>query len=256
MAGNESQREKRPKCPESAHDLLDNITPNIDGAALTPDQSDKSPGAGERSPALGVSIEAASETEHQAPALLYPVVAFGASAGGLQAFREILENLDPNTGMAFVLVTHLAPDQKSFLSEIVERYTHMPVLSVEDGQRPLPNHLYVLLPNQSATVKEGVFHVEQRTANERFPRTIDRCRVFKLNSRQNPSEMFGAKLTPRQREVLQLVAEGKTSKEISVLLNISSKTVEFHRNALMDELGVRTVAELTRYAISRGIVNP
>ncbi|MGA8669528.1 MAG: response regulator transcription factor [Terracidiphilus sp.] len=78
----------------------------------------------------------------------------------------------------------------------------------------------------------------------------------KLNSRQNPSEMFGAKLTPRQREVLQLVAEGKTSKEISVLLNISSKTVEFHRNALMDELGVRTVAELTRYAISRGIVNP
>jgi len=97
MAGNESQREKRPKGPESAHDLLDNITPNIDGAALTPDQSDKSPGAGERSPALGVSIEAASETEHQAPALLYPVVAFGASAGGLQAFREILENLDPNT---------------------------------------------------------------------------------------------------------------------------------------------------------------
>ena len=174
MAGNESQREKRPKGPESAHDLLDNITPNTDGAALTPDQSDKSPGAGERSPALGVSIEAASETEHQAPALLYPVVAFGASAGGLQAFREILENLDPNTGMAFVLVTHLAPDQKSFLSEIVERYTHMPVLSVEDGQRPLPNHLYVLLPNQSATVKEGVFHVEQRTANERFPRTIDR----------------------------------------------------------------------------------
>ncbi len=78
----------------------------------------------------------------------------------------------------------------------------------------------------------------------------------KLNSRQNPSEMFGAKLTPRQREVLQLVAEGKTSKEISVLLNISSKTVEFHRNALMDELGVRTVTELTRYAISRGIVNP
>lgn len=101
-------------------------------------------------------------------------MAFGASAGGLQAFREILENLDPNTGMAFVPVTHLAPDQKSFLSEIVERYTDMPVLSVEGGQRPLPNHLYVLLPNQSATLQEGVFRVEQRAANERFPPTIDR----------------------------------------------------------------------------------
>ena len=72
--------------------------------------------------------------EQQSPALMYPVVGFGASAGGLQAFKEVLENLNPTTGMAFVLVTHLAPDQKSFLSEIVERYTQMPVHSIEDGQ--------------------------------------------------------------------------------------------------------------------------
>jgi DNA-binding NarL/FixJ family response regulator len=76
-----------------------------------------------------------------------------------------------------------------------------------------------------------------------------------LNPRRNPTEMFGANLTPRQREVLQLVAEGKSTKEISAALGISTKTVEFHRNNLMDELGVRTTAELTRYAISRGIVN-
>ncbi|HWG21544.1 MAG TPA: response regulator transcription factor [Terracidiphilus sp.] len=74
--------------------------------------------------------------------------------------------------------------------------------------------------------------------------------------RMNPAEMFGAELTPRQREVLQLVAEGKSTKEISAALNISPKTVEFHRNSLMDELGVRTTAELTRYALSRGIINP
>jgi DNA-binding NarL/FixJ family response regulator len=73
--------------------------------------------------------------------------------------------------------------------------------------------------------------------------------------RTNPAEMFGAELTPRQREVLQLVAEGKSTKEISAALNISPKTVEFHRNSLMDELGVRTTAELTRYALSRGIIN-
>jgi two-component system, chemotaxis family, CheB/CheR fusion protein len=128
---------------------------------------------GEKAAELNLTVETAQE-EQQAPALLYPVVGFGASAGGLQAFREILENLDPHTGMSFVLVTHLAPDQRSFLSEIVERYTQMPVFSVEDGQRPLPNHLYVLQPNQALTLHEGLFHVEQRTANERIPRTIDK----------------------------------------------------------------------------------
>jgi DNA-binding NarL/FixJ family response regulator len=75
-----------------------------------------------------------------------------------------------------------------------------------------------------------------------------------LHPRMNPMEMFGAELTPRQREVLQLVAEGKSSKEISTALNISVKTVEFHRNSLMDVLGVHTVAELTRYAMLRGII--
>ena len=84
---------------------------------------------------ITLTVESSAE-EQQSPSLPYPVVAFGASAGGLQAFREILENLNPTTGMAFVLVTHLAPDQKSFLSEIIERYTQMPVHSIEDGQRP------------------------------------------------------------------------------------------------------------------------
>jgi len=76
-----------------------------------------------------------------------------------------------------------------------------------------------------------------------------------LDPTQNPAELFGSKLTPRQREVLQLVAEGKSTKEISATLGVSTKTVEFHRNSPMDELGVRTIAELTRYAISQGMVN-
>ncbi len=78
----------------------------------------------------------------------------------------------------------------------------------------------------------------------------------RLHPGVNPAEMFGAALTPRQREILQLVAEGKTGKEISALLHISPKTVEYHRNCIMDHLGVRTTAELTRYAVSHGIVTP
>lgn len=78
--------------------------------------------------------------------------------------------------------------------------------------------------------------------------------VLALDPKKNPAGMFGARLTPRQREVLQLVAEGRTTKQIAIALNISPKTVEFHRNSLMEELGVRSTAELTRYALSRGIV--
>lgn len=61
-------------------------------------------------------------------------------------------------------------------------------------------------------------------------------------------------LSPRQREVLQLVAEGRTGKEIASLLQISVKTVEFHKSSIVRELGVRSIADMTRYAMKRGIV--
>ena len=61
------------------------------------------------------------------------------------------------------------------------------------------------------------------------------------------------KLTPRQREVLQLVAEGYTRKEIASLLKISVKTVEFHKGRIMDRLGLRTASELTKYAVAHGV---
>jgi DNA-binding NarL/FixJ family response regulator len=64
---------------------------------------------------------------------------------------------------------------------------------------------------------------------------------------------FGGRLTPRQREVLQLVAEGHSMKEIARILDISVRTVEFHKNGLIQQLGMRTVAQLTRYAMDQKI---
>jgi len=61
-------------------------------------------------------------------------------------------------------------------------------------------------------------------------------------------------LSTRQREVLQLLAEGHTSKQMAEILNVSVKTVEFHRARLMERLGLRTTAELTRYAVQHGLV--
>jgi DNA-binding NarL/FixJ family response regulator len=63
-------------------------------------------------------------------------------------------------------------------------------------------------------------------------------------------------LTQRQREVLQLLAEGKSAKEIGAILEISARTVETHKYKMMDELGVTTSAQLVQYAIKHGLVNP
>ena len=67
-----------------------------------------------------------------------------------------------------------------------------------------------------------------------------------------PSE----RLTPRERQVLQLVAEGKTTKEIATILGVSVKTCESHRTRVMQKLGIHTAAGLVRYAIREGLVNP
>lgn len=87
--------------------------------------------------------------------------------------------------------------------------------------------------------------------------------VTPLVTREALSPLFGAgpepkklssTLTSRQREVLQLVAEGRSVKEIAAILKVSAKTVEFHKSALMDRLGIHTTAELTRYAIGHCMV--
>jgi len=61
-------------------------------------------------------------------------------------------------------------------------------------------------------------------------------------------------LTPRQREILQLLAEGHSAKEIAKVLNISSRTVEFHKYRIMKDLGIKSAAELVHYAVRHGII--
>ena len=105
--------------------------------------------------------------------LPFPIAAFGASAGGLQALKEILQSLGSDTGMAFVIITHLAADQRSYLTEITSHFTKMPVQAIEQGLRPQPNHLYILLPNQIARLSGGEFTIEPRMIDGKSPMVID-----------------------------------------------------------------------------------
>ncbi len=74
--------------------------------------------------------------------------------------------------------------------------------------------------------------------------------------RTSGQKSFAEQLTPRQREILQLIAEGKSTKEIAYLLNLSIKTVETHRTQLMDRLDIHDVPGLVRYAMRIGLVTP
>ncbi|MBE9108173.1 response regulator transcription factor [Nodosilinea sp. LEGE 07298] len=74
--------------------------------------------------------------------------------------------------------------------------------------------------------------------------------VRRLGQDQNPLDQ----ITPRQREILQLIAEGKSTKDIADMLYISTKTVETHRTQLMDRLDIHDIAGLVRYAIRTGLV--
>ncbi len=94
-------------------------------------------------------------------------------------------------------------------------------------------------------VQQGLFFVS--------PMISERFLGYSPPPDQNPSKLFTS-LTPRQREVLQLVAEGKSAKEIAALLCISVKTVEFHKKHLLEELNLRSTPELIRYAVEHGWV--
>ena len=71
----------------------------------------------------------------------------------------------------------------------------------------------------------------------------------------SPEKDLFKKISPRQREILQLLAEGKSGKEIASILNISARTVEFHKYRMMEQLNIKTSAELVQYAVKHGIIS-
>ncbi|MDO9269285.1 MAG: chemotaxis protein CheB [Methylobacter sp.] len=113
--------------------------------------------------------QVAPQTTHSG----FPVVGIGASAGGLAAFEAFFSGMPRNTnpGMAFVLVQHLAPDHKSLLTEIIQRYTPMPVFQVEDGMIVQPNCIYIIPPNYDMAFQNGALHLLDisKTDNQRLP---------------------------------------------------------------------------------------
>ena len=147
--------------------------------------------------------------------------------------------------------------------QIVEKSRHCRVLilSMHESERDVREALaagvrgYVL---KSAAGRDLLSAIEVVLRGEVFFTSPLAVRIYtrefsspRQNARKTPGD-----LTPRERETLQLLAEGKTNKQVGQALGISVKTAETHRARVMRKLGVGSVAELVRYAIRNGIVGP
>ncbi|HEX4350441.1 MAG TPA: chemotaxis protein CheB, partial [Verrucomicrobiae bacterium] len=92
----------------------------------------------------------------------FPIVGIGASAGGLEAFTQLLSHLPEDTGMAFVLVQHLDPSHPSQLANLLSKATAMPVIEIKDGMNLKPNHVFVIPPNTNLDLAQGRFQLTPR----------------------------------------------------------------------------------------------
>ena len=101
----------------------------------------------------------------------FPVVGVGASAGGLDAFRQLLAHVPADAGLALVLVQHLEPKRASLLSDALGRATRMKVAQAEDGVRVEPNRVYVIPPGAQMAIEQGVLRLSPRCDDARAGRT-------------------------------------------------------------------------------------
>lgn len=103
----------------------------------------------------------------------FPIVAIGASAGGLEAVTDLLKNLSPDTGMAFLYVQHLSPDHKSILSSLLAKTTSMKVQEAVNKVQMLPNNVYVIPPDKEMNILDGQIKITPRPETPKVNLPID-----------------------------------------------------------------------------------
>ncbi len=99
--------------------------------------------------------------------------AIGASAGGLEAGIDLVRNLDPDSGMAYVFIQHLDPTHHSIIKDLLAKETSMPVTEVTDGAKVVANHIYVIPPNKLLTIEDHVLRLSPRDPSRGAHMPID-----------------------------------------------------------------------------------
>lgn len=102
----------------------------------------------------------------------FPVVGIGASAGGLAAFKKLVEAIPEDSGMAYVIVQHLDPNHESVLAELLQKVTKVPVLEIADDIKVEPDHIYIIPSNKMLVANDGVLKLSPRPTPDRSKRNL------------------------------------------------------------------------------------
>ena len=184
------------------------------------------------------------------------VVVVGEAGKGSEAL-ELVRQLSPD----LILLDITMPDGNGFevLDQVTKLYPEIRVIVLtvhEAGEyalRAVREGAAGYLPKSAASIElEQAIQTVIRGERYISPETAQNT-IFEVTNRATKRDLL-ATLSPRQREVLRLIAEGKTTKQIAHVLDISVKTVETHRAQLMERLGIHDVAGLVRYAIIVGLI--
>ena len=184
------------------------------------------------------------------------VVVVGEAGKGSEAL-DLVRQLGPD----LILLDITMPDGNGFevLDQVTKLYPEIKVIVLtvhEAGEyalRAVREGAAGYLPKSAASIElEQAIQTVIRGERYISPETAQNT-IFEVTNRATKRDLL-ATLSPRQREVLRLIAEGKTTKQIAQVLEISVKTVETHRAQLMERLGIHDVAGLVRYAIIVGLI--
>ena len=163
-----------------------------------------------------------------------------------ESFIDAADNFNPD--VAVLDISMPGGDGFTTARRTLERHPNLPIVF-------LSMHTDAIYKEQAAKVGAKAF-VSKRLPAHDLLSTIEKVLNQEdpaINESEALPEVSGDKLTMRQREVLRLIATGCTAKEIAHQLNISVRTAEFHRAAIMHRLGVHSTAQMTRYAIASGL---
>jgi two-component system CheB/CheR fusion protein len=180
------------------------------------DKGSKKKGAVEASPAAP-PIESKAVEKKQKKS--FYIVGMGGSAGALEAFEEFFRNTPADTGMAFVLVSHLDPTHKGVMPELIQRSTQMEVQQAQDGMKVQPNHVYVIPPNKDMSIMHGALQLLEPS----MPRGL-----------RMPIDFF-----------FRHLAEDEGEKSIGIILSGMGTDGTLGLKAIKEKLGMAMVQDLT-----------
>ncbi|MCE3226124.1 MAG: domain S-box protein [Bacteroidetes bacterium] len=162
------------------------------------------------------------------------IVAIGASAGGLEAVKSLLQELQPDAGMAFIYIQHLSPHHPSTLTSLLARSTKMKVVEVTDNVTIQPNHFYVCTPDKEMNVSGGKIKLQQRDDSVLPYLPIDS--FFTSLARTNGNRVIGIILSGNARDGTQGLKAIKEANGITIAQDSSAKNKSMPESAIQEKV--------------------